>query len=618
MSWAEELYKVYETQVDVEHEDSENKLLKIGQATKNSQLEITIDENGEFVDAKALSIEEGKNTIIFVTDKSGGRTSGKTPMPFADEIKYIAGDLKKYTSFDNSKHFDNYIEQLKSWRDSEYTHPAVEALYQYLSKKSVIANLISVKDILKPNDKGMLSDKSKICGVDLEKVFVRFVVQYSDLTRKQKTYEDDTLYESFIGFNKTLLCKSGLCNITGKTELISENHPTGIRSSGDMTKLISANDERNYSYLGRFLSKYEAVSVGYDSSQKMHNALKWLIQRQGNTYGNTKVIVWSSSLEKLPKIILSADDIFGDEFDDVPDTMPIYREYLSKIIYSRKISIPINSKVMIMGLNSTNENKGRLSITMYSELSSSSFYDNIEKWHTETAVRRYSQKHGEWIINSLGVFDIINCAYGYEGSNGYLECKDEIVSDTVLRLIPCITEGRTFPSDIMWALYHRASAPQSFEHSYNHRQTLEAACGVIQKYYKDHNYFGKGEISMAYDPNECDRSYLYGCLLAIADAAERDAYDDGDKGERVTNARRYWNTFSKRPYMTWQRIEEQLLPYLNKLGIKRVRYERMLQDIKGRFTASTFADNTSLSPLYLLGFHHYTAEIFTSKKKEEN
>lgn len=124
---------------------------------------------------------------------------------------------------------------------------------------------------------------------------------------------------------------------------------------------------------------------------------------------------------------------------------------------------------------------------------------------------------------------------------------------------------------------------------------------------------------MAYNPNEDNRSYLYGCLLAVADVAERETYDnDKDKAERVTNARRYWNAFSKRPYVTWQRIEEQLLPYLNKLGGKRVRYEKMLQEIKAKFTPESFADNKALEPLYLLGFHHYTTEIFTSKKKEEN
>lgn len=617
MSWTEELYRVYETQSGAEHEDSEHRLLCVAHSTANAQIEITIDENGTFVDAKALSKEEGQKTVIPVTESSGARANGIAPMPLADKLKYIAGDYEKYTSIDNSEYFTKYIDQLKAWKDSVHTHPAVNALFVYLSKKSVISDLLGINGILEQDDKGMLTDKNKIAGIDQKDAFVRFVVQYSNLNRNQKTYEDKTLYESFIGFNSTLTDNIGLCYATGKTGPVTENHPSKIRNTGDKAKLISANDTSNYTYRGRFKTKSEAVSVGYDFSQKVHNALKWLIERQGKNYSGMTVVVWSSVLAELPNISGSADDdLFGDMFEETPDTMPVYKEYLSKSIFSRKANIPINSKVMIMGLDAATT--GRMSVSLYSELTCSDFYENIKKWHTDTAVRKFSSKRKKVMIDSVGVHDIINCAFGYENSKGRLECKEDIVSDTALRLIPCITEGRPLQSDIMWALYHRASSPLLFEHSYNHRQTLEAACGIIQKYYKDHNYFGKGEISMAYDPKECDRSYLYGCLLAIADAAERDAYDDGDKGERVTNARRYWNTFSKRPFMTWQRIEEQLLPYLNKLGAKRVRYEKMLQDIKGKFTASNFADNTSLSPLYLLGFHHYTAEIFTSKKKEEN
>ena len=61
---------------------------------------------------------------------------------------------------------------------------------------------------------------------------------------------------------------------------------------------------------------------------------------------------------------------------------------------------------------------------------------------------------------------------------------------------------------------------------------------------------GKGDVSMAYDPNEKDRSYLYGCLLAIADKAESHAYNDDERNNRVTNARRYWSAFSQHPYQT--------------------------------------------------------------------
>ena len=120
---------------------------------------------------------------------------------------------------------------------------------------------------------------------------------------------------------------------------------------------------------------------------------------------------------------------------------------------------------------------------------------------------------------------------------------------------------------------------------------------------------------MAYDSNETDRSYLFGCMLAIADAAEYASYDEEDKGKRVTNAKRYWSMFAKRPYTTWGIIEGQLREYMKKLGGKSIYYERMLNDIMCKFEPGDFDSSAPLTPNYLLGYHHFNAEIF--KKKEE-
>ena len=600
-------------------------MLKVAHSTANAQIEVTISEDGDFVTARALSKDEGKNTVIPVTESSGGRTSGIAPMPFADKLKYIAGDYQNYTSDDNSEYFSQYIEQLGGWKDSKFSHPAVTALYKYLSKCGIISDLLQAGGVLETDDSGLLKSNFKIAGISQKDAFVRFIVLYSDKNRITKTWLDTTLYDSFIRFNSSTFETIGLCYATGAEGALTENHPSKIRNTGDKAKLISANDESGFTYRGRFHNKSEAISVGYEFSQKMHNALKWLIERQGKSYGNLMTVIWSSTMDKLPDLSSTPiDDKFDDLFGDVeepevalPDTMPVYKELISSIVFGYKKDIPVHSKVMILGLDAATT--GRLSVALYSELLSSEFFMNFQKWHTDTAVRRYKEKQKKYLFDSFSVYEIANCAFGTESGKGFLECKPEVLNETILRLLPCITEGKPLPSDIMWALYHKASNPLAFEHSYNHRLTVETACGMIYKFYIDHPNEKKGEITMAYDPNERNRSYLYGCLLAVADAAEREAFDDDkDKAERVTNARRYWNMFSKRPFMTWQKIEEQLLPYFNKLGGKRVRYEKMIQEITGKFTPEEFADNKALEPLYLLGYHHFTAEIFKTNKKEEN
>lgn len=118
---------------------------------------------------------------------------------------------------------------------------------------------------------------------------------------------------------------------------------------------------------------------------------------------------------------------------------------------------------------------------------------------------------------------------------------------------------------------------------------------------------------MAYDPNCTDRSYLFGCLLAIADKAERDTYEKDEK--RITNARRLWNAFSARPYQTWQIIEERLEPYLEKEPWVMTKYTKRLNEIMAKLSLKDFADNSKLSPMYLIGYHHYDTMLRNGKEE---
>ena len=216
-------------------------------------------------------------------------------------------------------------------------------------------------------------------------------------------------------------------------------------------------------------------------------------------------------------------------------------------------------------------------------------------------------------INSFSVYDIIKFAYGTE-QGGFVDCDKKLMRDNILRLLNCITNGAKLPSDIVQALYQKASNPLAYDNSYNHRKVLETACGMIRKQQIEN---GKGDVSMAYDPNITDRSYLFGCLLAIADKAESEAYDEQERNVRVTNARRYWNAFSQRPYMTWGIIEERLRPYLNKLGKSQVKYSKWINEITSKMSEEMFANNDRLDPLYLLGYHHFNEYMYNRNINEE-
>ena len=619
MSWAKELYRVYENNCGTANEKTV--LLPVSHSTANAQIEVTVDENGNFAAARTVDKSEAM-TVIPVTEDSGARANGIFPMPFADKLIYIAGDYPNYADgkrSDNSEFYKAYTEQLEKWKSSEYSHPAVNAVYAYIMKGCIMKDLVGC-GVLKCSDETGKLTGDKISGIAQSDAFVRFRVNYSDLERESRTWEDKSLYDSFARFNESMMGNEQLCYATGRVLPATYKHPAKLRNTGDKAKLISANDESGFTYRGRFRSKEEAFAVSYDFSQKMHNALKWLLANRGFSIDSLSVAVWSSTLQKLPSITADSQQCYMDEYPDedfAPVTEALHAEMLKKMVYGYQSKYSPESKVMIIGVDAATT--GRLSVSMYSEQGQAEFYRNLEQWHEDITWRRFDPKTCCTVFKSFSIYEIIKCAYGTEQGN-VIDCNKKLQGEMLLRLIPCETEGRALPWDIVRALVNRASQPLAYEKPYNHRTVLETACGMIKKYNidskrKNENY--GGIIAMGYDDSITDRSYLYGCLLAIADAAENSAYDGEDKGKRITNARRCWNSFSSHPCRTWETIEIRLVPYMNKLGSQAFYYKDLMDEIMNKMSFEAFNDDTALEPAYLLGYHHFSSWIYTDKKTKE-
>lgn len=594
MSWANELLSVYEKNCN--HE----KMLPICHSTFNAQIEITIDEYGNFVRAEKILKKDAK-TVIPVTEKSVGRTGNNAPHPLADKIMYIAGDYPDYVD-DNTEYFAAYTEQLQKWVDSEYTHKSAQTILKYIQKKSVMKDISSC-GVFQFDESGQLMKNVEIeNGIIQEDSFVRFRITHEDDDEEECTWKDPELINSFIEYTLSLDKdkERGLCNITGEVVAIANTHPSKIRNAGDKCKLISANDKQNFYFRGRFETKEQALSVGYLCSQKIHNTLRWLIEQQGVRIGTTTVIVWENKMKELPNIIGGFD--FSKDAEPV-STLPIYRYLLKESILGYKNRLDKDSKAIIMGLDSASGSKGRLSMCIYSELRSSDLLDNIERWHSETA----------WFFNdkikSFSARSIVECAFGveYEGSIDYKNSKAK--SDYVCKLIPCITEGRKVPKGIVRALTNKAASPQKYSDE-NYQTVLSIACAMIRK----DKLENKEECYMALDQKCTDRSYLYGRLIAVADHAESKAYDKEET--RTTNAKKYFEAFSNRPCTTWEIIHQKLSPYLEKLSKEgQTYYEHLINEVTNMFERDEFSNNSKLDPIYL---HAYSCQIWELRNKRKS
>ena len=97
--------------------------------------------------------------------------------------------------------------------------------------------------------------------------------------------------------------------MTGQVIPCTDKHPSKIRNSADKAKLISANDKSGFTFRGRFADKQQALSVGYEISQKAHNALKWLIAKQGYKNGDQVILTWETKRLKAANPVLGSQQL---------------------------------------------------------------------------------------------------------------------------------------------------------------------------------------------------------------------------------------------------------------------------------------------------------------------
>ena len=654
MNWTNELLDLYEKNQDiageVKYKTVKGKkgqelipliLLPVFHTTVTAQITVTITADGEFLGAKTVSKEDNL-TLIPVTDKSLSRTAGIEPHPLCDNLKYLAGDYMAYyrqgkKPKDYSENYKLYIESLQKWQESPYTHKKVNAIYKYLCKATLIKDLVG-QDIILLDDEGKMLEAEKIQNVAQSDAFVRFCVEGIVDTKADilgdasgryhaECWLDRTLQEAYIQYYSSILPEKDLCYLTGKREAISYLQPKKIRHEGDGAKLISSNDESNYTFRGRFSDKSEAFAIGYEASQKVHNALKWIIRKQGYSWDGLCVVIWESDLHPVPSWNVDTDALVNEyeEFasqgdwdeDEVleRETGEAQASGFQRAMRGYGRTFGDMSRVVLLAFDSATT--GRLAMTEYKSFESSRFLDNLTYWHESCKWQqvKYKEGHKYEYMGMAGVSDIAEAIYGTEQNGKLVLNNKRMYAQVCKRLLPCISDRRKIPMDMVRQAVQKASSPVSYEKRYNWEAVLGIACAMVKKERKEQK---KEEWSMALNKESKDRNYLYGRLLAVADKIERRTFDRDEDSRRETNADRLMSTFSQRPYQTWKIIEERIHPYLRKLDIKeRNYYKRVMDDICGQFDTDSFMKNDRLESIYLLGYHSQMNEMRYQKSEEK-
>lgn len=646
MGWMNKLYETYDFVKTLDLPD-DNKLVPISHKTQNAHINIILDKEGNFIRAKVIK----QQIILPATESSASRANVIAPHPLADNLEYVAGDYSLYC--ESSSKFEQYEKLIGQWCKSEYCNPKVEAVYKYISKKSVIKDLISA-NILFLDDKGKLLNEWAMTEGETDntppliKILTKTKGKFNQTESlicwsveemgvpQSDTWVDSSVFESWSSFYNSKSEDEGFCFVSGKIGRLGKIHPKYIRNPGDNAKIVSSNDGSGFVFRGRFLESDMACTVGYEVSQKAHNALKWLINRQSFTNGDQVVLAWVVKGIPIPDpfvdswSFLDNDELLYQPVKEVENNQEngtlalnvgqTFSHLLKKKILGYNQKLKENDDVMIIGLDSATP--GRICISYYKEQSPSNFFNTIESWHIDfcwwqrhviniESTEKKKKTKVVWPVSSPNIRNVMTTAFGEN-------LTDTLKKNIFQRLLPCILEGKQLPIDILLACFHNVCKPHNYE-NWEWEEALGITCALFKGFYiRNTNFNKRRNYLMSLEENYTARDYLFGRLLAVAEKIEEIALQLADEKRPVT-AIRLMQRFADRPSSTWRNIELGIQPYMQRLQSKRtgflVNRKKDLDQILSLFQNNDFNNDKPLSGEFLLGFH--CQRMVLNKKQEQ-
>ncbi len=611
---------------------------------------IVIDGNGKFIrfdkivkQSKPTKKSPGTplvNITIPVTEDSQGRSIKECPHPVFDQYGYLKGEGKK---------FDAYIAQLKTYAESEFATEQIKAIYKYVEKRNIASDLSEMKLKDKTNiifqveipsnrqakvweDKAFLgawhqyylSEKNK--RHDARGEAETNLVNRRDLSRNEKKkFEEQAKLKDDVSIDY----------ISGaQGQLIAISHPKKISNASGNAKLVSANDKTNYTFRGKFTESSEAVAIGYESSQKAHQFLRYLINDRGYYCGEQVILSFTiGSIEKVLPPPIEDNSIWGIlqgsqtatqsdiQIELRADTGFDYADALKQTLAGFGYSNALNqhAKTAVIALDAATT--GRLAITFYRELDRNEYLEKIAEWHSggKWHQKFWDKKNEKYVpyIGAPSVDKIIEAVHG-KSRGGKDESYTKIKKAARERLLRCIFDGALLPKDYVVAAFRRASNPLGITISGKFdrnafEQVVSTACALIRKDYLQRD---KEDYKLSIEHDRTNRDYLYGRLLGAADKLEEYALYKKKNDRVVTAAIRHMQAFAQHPFRSWQTIHGCLNPYIQ--TVKGSFAFSEIEVIMDKFESGEYEKDTPLNGSYLIGYYHERAYINSLGKATGN
>ncbi len=612
MSWFARLVETYDACAGQEQFASDP-LTPVGSLPQTTQLHVRLWEDGSFFTAE---LSEHKNTVMFVTEDSAAR-SGTAPEanPLTEQLEYCASGIERFGG--KKTKYERYLKILRQWVKSGMADAKVAAILTYVEAGTFIDDLLRERVLTCEADQLAKVKVGEGGKKDPMKLWVRWSVLNYGL--QSETWTDKALAASWARFEGSSADKRNVCMFAGEKARTTQKHPKRIRNSGDNCKLISTNDKSGFTFRGRFEVGSQALTIGYDATQKAHNALRWLISRQGAREGDQVIVAWELHGKPTPPLLDNSASFFVGEASRSAgyggDAGQAFSLRLRQAVNGYRAVLGSRAQMAVMALDSATD--GRVAVLYYRELWSSELLDRVEAWHVRLAWLQDFGFEGSF-VGAPAPLEIIRAAYGKKTrSRGEVRFQ---VDDSLLRaeingLLPCIVDGSPLPRHLLRAAVARTirlgalrtscarqPAKMSLE-ELEFERSLGVTCSLFSGW-----HFSK-EYTMALEEDRTSRDYLYGRLLAVADNLEGLALWQAEE-RRQTNAATYMQRFADYPFRAWPQIRKALIPYAASLrkrskGFAAVvaRHEMLMDEIHAKFQPGDFANDSRLSGEFLLGYH---------------
>lgn len=575
-------------------------------------ISVKLDYDGSLYKAEFMP---DKQTIIFpVTADSVARSgSSPAPHPLVDKLSYYVSEI-------DQSQYDAFHTQLANWID--YCDEG--EVKQFLS---LVQSFIKTPDFLNQMLGSLFGQDFERQGLtityldatgakkelDLSAYFLEFSIEQFHGFKTVSVTSFRELHQSYVSFVEANKENLGLCNISGRTEQITNKH-RGLMGNA---KIISVSN-KGEAYKGRFKEREDVFSVGYETSEKIHLMIKYLLENEHSSTwlgGSQYLINWFSDDLINDSQLDIVNPLFEDDDDDgpsIPTSLTIEDSQLisSSFIKGRKLFAD-DAAYYVAILNKTSN--GRISLKYYREILVSQLLKHLEGWQ-EAYSWEWRKKNGTYSRRTPTFNDIVMAAYGVDRER-FLELdNDNFKSDQYQKLVTSLLDGRPMPESMVKKLENNIKERHRYPKNWYRVQQVSLAI-LHQK---------NGEVyTPMVDRTNHNRSYLFGRLLAIFELIESQRYRlDGSDSNRLTNAERYWTAYSNQPAKLTENLTNKIKPYeevlkLNQKGIWH-KLEKEREDIVAALTPlmETRDFNSPLDYRFVFGYYAEKKFFFTKQDKE--